>query len=349
VNQATPAITWPTEAAITYGTVLSGTQLDATANVPGTFSYPQSGDILGAGSRTLWGHFTPTDTTDYAAVTVSAPLTVGPVTPVITWATPAPITYGTALSSAQLDAVANVPGTFVYTPAAGQVLGAGSPTLSVSFTPTDANDYVTVPDSVTLTVNKATPTITWATPAPITYGTPLSGTQLDATANVLGTFVYTPAAGTVLGAGSQPLSVTFTPTDTADYNTPAPAGVPLTVNKPSPTINWATPAPITYGTALSNTQLDANVPWTVGGTLVNVPGTYVYTPPVGTVLGAGSQPLSVTFTPTDTAGIGWCDADGEQSDADDHLAAAGADRLRHAVEQYTVGRQPLMDRRRNVG
>ena len=34
-----------------------------------------------------------------------------------------------------------------------------------------------------------------------------------------GTFAYTPAAGTVLDAGSQTLSVTFTPTDTTDYTT----------------------------------------------------------------------------------------------------------------------------------
>ena len=34
-----------------------------------------------------------------------------------------------------------------------------------------------------------------------------------------GTFVYTPAPGTVLSAGTgQTLSVTFTPTDTVDYN-----------------------------------------------------------------------------------------------------------------------------------
>ena len=50
------------------------------------------------------------------------------------------------------------------------------------------------------------PTITWNTPAAITYGTALSSTQLSATANVPGTFVYTPAAGTVLKAGKQTLS-----------------------------------------------------------------------------------------------------------------------------------------------
>ena len=76
-----------------------------------------------------------------------------------------------------------------------------------------------------LTVSQATPTVTWSNPAAITYGTALSGTQSDATASGVGgislpgTFVYTPAAGTVLSAGAnQTLSVTFTPTDTADYN-----------------------------------------------------------------------------------------------------------------------------------
>ena len=52
------------------------------------------------------------------------------------------------------------------------------------------------------TWRKATPTITWATPADIVYGTALSATQLNATTpSVAGTFVYTPAAGDVLSAG----------------------------------------------------------------------------------------------------------------------------------------------------
>ena len=44
------------------------------------------------------------------------------------------------------------------------------------------------------------------------------GTQLNASANVPGTFAYTPAAGTVLNPGNgQLLSVLFTPTDNSDY------------------------------------------------------------------------------------------------------------------------------------
>ena len=63
------------------------------------------------------------------------------------------ITYGTAISTSQLDATASVAGTFVYTPAAGTIPLAGSQTLSVTFMPSDTTDYNSASDSVTLTVN----------------------------------------------------------------------------------------------------------------------------------------------------------------------------------------------------
>jgi hypothetical protein len=73
--------------------------------------------------------------------------------------------------------------------------------------------------AATLTVSAATPTITWSNPADITYGTALSATQLNATASVPGNFTYTPAAGTVLSAGTnQNLHVDFVPNDTTNYN-----------------------------------------------------------------------------------------------------------------------------------
>ena len=147
-------------------------------------------------------------------------MTINPATPTLTWANPADITYGTALGGTQLDATASVLGTFVYTPAAGTVLGAGgAQVLSTTFTPTDAVDYSSVTTTTTINVTKATPTVTWANPADITYGTALGATQLDASTPVLGTFVYAPAAGTVLGVGgAQVLSTTFMPTDAVDSN-----------------------------------------------------------------------------------------------------------------------------------
>jgi PKD repeat protein len=76
-------------------------------------------------------------------------------------------------------------------------------------------------DSKTTTINvlKATPTITWSNPAGIAYGTPLSSKQLNAKASVHGTFVYTPAAGTILPVGAQTLKTVFTPKNTTKYST----------------------------------------------------------------------------------------------------------------------------------
>jgi hypothetical protein len=290
MNPATPTITWPTPAAITYGTALSAAQLDASASVQGLFSYsPAAGSVPKAGTQTLSVTFTPTDSTDYATVTATVSLTVSQATPAVSWVAPTAITYGTALSAVQLDATSPVAGTFTYSPVSATVLKAGVQTLSVTFTPTDLTDYTTATASVSLMVNQAIPAITWATPAAITYGTALSTTQLDAASPVAGGFVYAPVAGTVLKAGTQTLSVTFTPTDAADYKSTT-ATVSLTVNQAKPTISWSSPVAVTYGTALSATQLDATA---------SVAGSFVYSPALGAVKGAGTQILSVTFTPTD--------------------------------------------------
>jgi len=244
-----PALSW-TPAPIIAGMPLSSTQLNASAAdsvtgaaVAGTFVYtPPAGTILPLGWQTLSVTFTPTDTTHYSPITTIAPVLVSQVTPLITWKTPAPISPSTLLSTTQLDASAADPntgaavaGTFVYTSPAGTILPLGSQRLSVTFTPTDTTEYTIVTAGVTLVVKPLTPVITWNTPAPITPGTPLSSVQLDATAAdpntespVSGTFVYTPPAGTILLRGSTTLTVTFTPTDTTDYIT-AQASVALVV------------------------------------------------------------------------------------------------------------------------
>jgi len=86
----------------------------------------------------------------------------------------------------------------------------------------------------TLTVQQATPTINWPAPASITQGTPLTSAQLNASASVSGTFVYSPPASTVLSAGNnQQLNVTFTPTDTANYSSATAANTISVLPAPS--------------------------------------------------------------------------------------------------------------------
>ncbi len=117
-----------------------------------------------------------------------------------------------------------VPGTYAYSPDLGTVLAVGSHPLNVTFTPTNTDGYTTAAGSTTINVVQATPVITWPTPAAIPVGTPLSGIQLNAVASfggasLPGSMLYTPAAGAVLAAGTQTLSVVFTPTDTINFAT----------------------------------------------------------------------------------------------------------------------------------
>jgi hypothetical protein len=227
-------------------------------------------------------------------------LTVNKATPPITWPTPTAITYGTALSAGQLDATSTVAGTsFVYSPISGSVLTAGSQTLSVTFTPTDTTDYTTATATVQLMVNKATPAITWATPAPINYGVALSATQLDASATVSGTFAYTPGLGTVPTTGTQTLSVTFSPTDTTDYTT-ATTSVSLVVNSATTPVATLSSANLSFGgvevgltsatqfVTLSNTGIAA-----MSITSITVTGTnassFVFSNNCGTSLAVGAN------------------------------------------------------------
>ncbi|BDX38831.1 hypothetical protein CYCD_21860 [Tenuifilaceae bacterium CYCD] len=85
---------------------------------------------------------------------------------------------------------------------------------------------------------KKDPVITWANPADIVYGTLLSATQLNATADVPGNFVYTPAIGVKLEVGdNQDLTVDFIPTDIENYNT---ASKTVKINVTAPTTSTVT-------------------------------------------------------------------------------------------------------------
>src|SRR5438093_12731169 len=127
-----------------------------------------------------------------------------------------------------------------------------------------ANPNYDAPNATSTLVNyKATPVITWSNPADITYLTALSPTQLNATASVAGSFVYSPPAGTMLDVGNnQTLHVDFSPTDTANYNS-ASKNVAINVLKATPAITWSNPADITDRTSVVQGKREATA-W-VGG------------------------------------------------------------------------------------
>ncbi|MBV8857388.1 MAG: carboxypeptidase regulatory-like domain-containing protein [Acidobacteria bacterium] len=163
-------------------------------------------------------------------------------TPTINWANPADIVYGTALGAAQLNATANVPGGFVYNPAAGSVLGAGGHNLHVNFTPADTVNYTNASKDVTINVLKAVLTIkaddkskTYgdANP-PLTY-TPSGFVNGDTPATA---YAGAPALSTApanSGAGTYPIGAAAGTLTSANYSFNFVAGT-LTVGKASLTV-----------------------------------------------------------------------------------------------------------------
>jgi hypothetical protein len=154
--------------------------------------------------------------------------------------------------------------------------------------------------TVTVTV-KSIPTITWATPANIVYGTALGAGQLNATSNVPGTFTYNPAAGTVLHAGdAQTLTVTFSPTDLTHY-----CGTTATT-----TINVTCPSSISSnfnGTAISaGNFIWFNSVMKVSGlgsgpTTINIDNATIQFSAGGTNYNLSVPPAAVTFSRTATS------------------------------------------------
>jgi outer membrane protein OmpA-like peptidoglycan-associated protein len=121
----------------------------------------------------------------------------------------------------------------------------------------DASNYTVTQPTTTADMIAASAGLTWNTPSSIVYGTTLSATQLDATTNIAGTFVYTPGAGTRLTAGTHTLSVSFTPTNSA-YD-PDSATVTIVVTAKTLTVSGLTTTSRVYDSSTAATsQIDTS-------------------------------------------------------------------------------------------
>ena len=289
-----PVITWSAPSDITFGTTLDGTQLNATADTGGTFTYtPASGTMLDAGSHSITATFTPTDTVTYSTAIETVMITVNKATPTITWTAPSDITYGTALDSAQLNATTSDPGILYYTPAAGTVLDAGTAQQLQVDLPESAN-YAAASETVAINVLSAPLTVTaddkhrnaGATNPTLTatYSGFVNGDSSITTPPTLST-----TADNMSAPGDYPISAVGG--SDSNYTITHIDGTLTVAEKEIPTITWSDPASITYGTALDITQLNA---------VASVPGTFTYNPDSGTILDAGNHTLTASFSPTDT-------------------------------------------------
>ena len=144
---------------------------------------------------------------------------------------------------------------------------------------------------------KGTPTITTLPvpePSTIDRGDMLyASTLVGGSASEPGAFAFTDPATIMTTAGTYAASVTFTPTDTDNYNI-VTFDVNVTVNKTTSGIDTLpTGSAITYGQALSASTLSGGV------ASASLPGSFAYTNPASIPSGAGTASVSITFTPTD--------------------------------------------------
>lgn len=202
-----------------------------------------------------------------------------------------------------------ITGVYAWTNPSAYAAG-GTSTPSVTFKPSDTQDYNTALTTTPITVTKANPTVSWPTAGSIVAGTLSNSSALSTTAittgPVNGTFVWTctltSTCVTLATKGTYTESVTFTPGDTLDYNT-LTHNISVIVTNPAPTVTaWPSPSPITYGQALSSstwTSFAQPTDDTVGTFHWASPGTVPNANPAGG--GTGAASYSMIFTPTDTA------------------------------------------------
>jgi hypothetical protein len=303
----TVSITDETPEAVIYYTTDGST--------PTAGSSPYTGPVSVSSSETLQAIAAATGYTTSAVASAAYQISSQPVAPAITWETPAPISYGTGLSSLQLDATTTVAGSFVYSPAAGTVLGAGQYTLNTTFSPSDTTDYATSTASVSLTISQATPAagpvgsslnpalvsdpITFTAAVTSTAGTPTGTvTFLDGTTQ-LGTGTLTGGSATFTSAGLSAGSHTITASYSGDPNFQPVTSAPLTqvVESFSIAVSGSSSATVSPGGqasfALVATPPATGSPLTF--TVTGLPGGANGTFSPATVA-AGSTPTNVSLT-----------------------------------------------------
>jgi hypothetical protein len=335
VTAVQPTITWPaTAGAITYGHAQSSSTLgacSATFNgspVAGTCAWTTPSTIphVGAAQSVTWTPSAGEYASDYAAKT-NATLSFANVTAATPTISSQPVAssipVGSALSASKLSggsvtftvpatsSVVTVPGTFSWEASVAPSVP-GTSNVEVTFTPsgTYASDYNTVTNAgnASLTVTKATPTITTVpTASAITYGQTLSNSTLTlGAASEPGTFAWA-SPTTIPAKGTINESVIFTPTAATPqlYNT-VTFTVPVVVNGVSLYVSsWPTASSINYGQFLSNSNLSGGLvcsanPCTVSN---HVTGKFAWTSSDNASTNmpdVGVPAPSVTFTPTST-------------------------------------------------
>lgn len=237
---------------------------------------------------TTEGRITPSDAVvmrgtdivngNYEISYAAGALTIEPAEPSYTVPTGLSAVYGQTLADVKLPEVAlpglprgDTPGSWSWDDPSAGVGAAGEHIFSVTFTPADKTNYLTVTGiNVTLTVKQADPQIGDVTyrGATLYDSTPAADVVLTrADMTVPGTLALDGV--TALLAGTKTYSWKFTPTDTANYKT-VTGSVTLTVTADTPDYLTVTAKPnkteYVYGDTLDVTGMEVTVTYQSGRT-----------------------------------------------------------------------------------
>jgi uncharacterized cupredoxin-like copper-binding protein len=298
VNKATSIVTLGSLTPTYDGAAKSATAT-TSPTIAGNVTYTYTGIIptvyaqsstppTQAGSYTVVGTINDANYSGHATGT----LVIAKGTPSVTNATATDINYGSALNSSTLTGTKSTPGTLAFT-SPSTTPSAGTDNQAWTFTPDDSN-YNTVTGTVSVTVNKATATVTLGNLTPTYDGTAKSATATTSptiAGNV--TYTYTGISPTVYAQSSNP------PTQAGSYtvvgaindaNYSGNATGTLVIAKAIPSVTNVTATDINYGSALSGSTLNGTK---------STPGTLTFTSPT-TTPNAGTSDQAWTFTPDES-------------------------------------------------
>ena len=258
IKKATPTVTaWPTIAPVTYGTNLAAALVlkGGSASVAGTFVITSSYTAAtepNAGTYTYNLEFRPTENNKYNNVSGgTATLTVNKADQAIAWTATPPTemtvgdTHTLSATATSGDAVAFAISGDAATLAGNTLTAEKEGTVTITASQAGNGNYnAAAKVTHTITINKATPTVTaWPTLDAVTYGASLEQALVlvGGEASVAGTFAITDSynAADVPNAGTHTYNVTFTPSETNKYNNVSGGTATLVVNKADQVLTWS--------------------------------------------------------------------------------------------------------------
>lgn len=309
VIKATPELADVTASTLTRGQKLSSSEISGTSNTNGEGVWNTPDTVPPEGTHEYTFTFKPTDTANWNDLpNQSVSVTVSKAVPVVAYVNASDITYGQTLKDSTITGTATVNGDSVEgswswtdTTIMPNVQDSGQTAYSYTFTPSDPK-FDSVTGTVTLTVNKAEPTLSGITATGVDYGQTLADSTVNgkASATVNGKTIDVPGtwswqdAATAPEIGTHSYTCVFTPTETLNYKA-VTGQANVTVGKVTPAVSGVSASDILQGQVLENSTITGVAK--VGDN--EIKGTWSFKNPEQEVDQPGTQTYDYIFTPED--------------------------------------------------